>query len=124
MPVTTTRCLPSRVRSTDATSDPLANVLHCIADGRDAFRILVGNLQLVLLFEGHDQLDEIQRIRPQIIEERRLGRDLVFFQAELLGDQLPYLLQNRIVAHGMDPPSWDQAVIVRPPSTTRVWPVI
>src|SRR5690606_5470096 len=123
MPVMTTRCLPSGLRSTSILRDPLPDVLHRVADGDDALRVLVGDLHVVFLFKGHDQLDEIQGIGAQVVEKRRLQRDLVLFEAEFLGDQLPHGLKDSILAHVMDPPQQDQAVMVRPPSTTSVWPV-
>src|SRR6202040_707229 len=52
----------------------------------DLLGVLVGDLHLVLLLERHDQLDEVQRVRVEILDERRLRRHLVRLGAELADD--------------------------------------
>ena len=37
-----------------------------------------------------NQFDSIQRIRPQVVDERRLGGDLVLIDAQLLGHDIDY----------------------------------
>src|SRR5205814_7839862 len=41
-----------------------------------------------LLLERHHELDGVERVRPQVIDERRLVLDLGFVDSELLGDDL------------------------------------
>src|SRR5689334_16792227 len=64
------------------------DVVDRLLDGGDLLGFLVGNLALEFLFERHDQLDGVQRVRAQVIHERRVRRDLVFLHPELLDDDL------------------------------------
>src|SRR5436190_12466835 len=60
-------------------SAPLARATLCwfmtldvskdIADGTDFFRVLVRDLDVVLFFQGHHQLNQIQRVSSQILDE-------------------------------------------------------
>src|SRR4051812_33059802 len=67
---------------------PLVDVVDGVLDGPDLLGVLVRDLRSELLLEAHDQLDQIQRIRVQIVDERRLGLDLVLFDAKLLDHEL------------------------------------
>ena len=53
-------------------------------DGTDALRVLVGDLRAELLFETHDQLDKVKRVRVQVVNERRFRLDFLFIDTELL----------------------------------------
>src|SRR4051812_31446477 len=65
--------------SLDVSLDVVDRLLH----RRDLLRFLVGDLALEFLFESHHQLDGIERIRAEVIHERRIRRDLVFLHAQL-----------------------------------------
>src|SRR5512146_1343618 len=67
---------------------PLVDVIDGILDGADLLRVLVRDLRPELLFEAHDELDEIERVGVQVIDEGRLGLDLILVGAELLDDDL------------------------------------
>src|SRR6266404_5301332 len=66
----------------------LVDVLDRVPNGADLFGILVGDLRPELLLEAHDELDEIERVRVQVVDERSLGLDLILLDAELLDDDL------------------------------------
>ena len=40
-----------------------------ILDGTHFFRILVGNFNFKRVFERHDELDLIKRVRPEVVDE-------------------------------------------------------
>src|SRR5262245_61291613 len=81
IPVTTTRrFMPaSRLRvSPDVVDDLL--------DGGQLLGVLVRDLEGELLLERHDELDDVERIRAEVVDEMRLGLDLRLVDPELLHD--------------------------------------
>src|SRR4029079_19293588 len=62
------------------------DVVDSLADGRDLLRVLVRDLDSELVFELHDQLDQVEGVGVEILLERRLVRELVFVYAELLAE--------------------------------------
>src|SRR6516165_8177920 len=66
----------------------LVDVLGRVTDGPDLLGILVRDLRPEFLFETHDELDEIERVRVQVVDEGRFGFHLVLVHAELLDDDL------------------------------------
>src|SRR5271157_1507025 len=85
IPVTTTRrcklLWSFRVR---------VDVIHRVLDGADLLRVLVRDLDLEGFFESHDQLDRVERIRAEVVHERRVGRHLALFHAQLFHNDLLY----------------------------------
>src|SRR5215472_2060706 len=76
------------------------DVVHDVLHGADLLRFLVGDLHIVLLLERHHELDDVERIRPQVLDEGRLRRHLIFAHAELLADDLFHpLLHARCHVH-------------------------
>src|SRR6185295_17239233 len=71
------------------------DVVHDVLDGADLLRVLVGDLHLVLFLERHDELDDVQRVGAEVLDERRLGSDLVLAHPKLLTDDFAYLGLNR-----------------------------
>src|SRR5262249_36533596 len=63
----------------DVRLDVVDRLLH----GRDLLGFLVRDLALEFFLERHHQLDGIQRVGAQIVHERRVRRDFVFFDAQL-----------------------------------------
>src|SRR4029453_17974264 len=63
----------------DVSLDVIDGLLH----GRDLLGFLVGNFALEFLFQGHDQLARVERVRAQIVNERRVRRYLIFLDAKL-----------------------------------------
>jgi hypothetical protein len=71
---------PSQVLSNPTPSDvrpPLRDVLHRVADGLDLLGVLVGDRDLELVLELHHEFDRVERVRAEVVDERRLRRDLV-----------------------------------------------
>src|SRR5215469_10327863 len=62
------------------------DVVDRIAHGLDVLCLLVGDLHLELFFHRHHQLHDVQAVRPQVLDEGRLGLDLVLAHAQLVGD--------------------------------------
>src|SRR5580765_309156 len=60
------------------------DVLDGLLHARDLLGILVGNLDPELFFEGHHELDRIERVSAKIVNERRIRRHLFFIDAQLL----------------------------------------
>src|SRR5437867_1367978 len=52
------------------------DVVDGLLHGGDLLGFLVGNLGLELLLERHHQLDGVERVRPQVIDERSRVVDL------------------------------------------------
>src|SRR6266849_415451 len=59
-----------------------------VFDRGDCLCILVGNFDAERLFEGHHQLDRIERVGAQIIHKRSGGRHLALIHPQLLDDDL------------------------------------
>src|SRR5579863_7952534 len=89
MPVTTT-LRPKLL----ATFRMLADVIDGVLHGADLLRVLIRNLDVEAFFEGHHQFDRIQRIRAQVVHERRARSDLALVYTQLFYDNLLYFLVN------------------------------
>ena len=63
-----------------------------------------GDLHPELVLELHDQLDEIEGVGVEIVLERRLDRDLVLVDTELLDEDLLDLVED-FFARRQRPPS-------------------
>src|SRR3954452_5882392 len=59
----------------------LVDVIDGVLDRADLLRILVRDLRPELLFEAHDELDQVERVSVQVVDERRLGLDLILVGA-------------------------------------------
>src|SRR5580698_2632453 len=71
----------------------LVDVLDGLLDRGDLFGVLIRNLDLELLLQSHHQLDSVEGVGSEIVDERRIVRDLFLFDAQLLGhDGLDLLL--------------------------------
>ena len=64
------------------------DVVDGVSDGLDFLGVLVGDLDLELLFERQHQLDDRQRVGLQVVRERRFQLDLVGGDLQLLNDDL------------------------------------
>src|ERR1035437_8996592 len=71
-----------------------ADVVDGIRHGANLLRILVGDFDIEGLFEGHHELDGIERIGAQVIHERSAGRDLALVHTQLLNDNLFHFFIN------------------------------
>src|SRR5919108_318118 len=85
-PVTTTRGISTmRLRV-------VLDVLDRVADRHDLLRILVRDLDVEILLQGHDELDGVEGVGAQVLDELRVRVDVVFFDAELLDDDFLHLI--------------------------------
>ena len=71
------------------------DVIDGVFDSADLLRILVGNLDVESLFEGHDQFDGVERVGAQVVDKRRVRRDFALVHAQLLNNDLFYPFINR-----------------------------
>src|SRR5260221_792495 len=62
------------------------DVADSVADRMDLLGVFVADLDLERLLEGHDQLDGVKRISPEIVDERGFHRHLFGVDPELLDD--------------------------------------
>lgn len=62
--------------------------------GLDFLRCLVGDLDPKLVLELHDQLHRVQGVGPEVVDKRRLIRDLFQVHEELLSDDLPNAIRD------------------------------
>src|SRR3954470_15987109 len=72
--------------------DLLVQVGHGIADGAELFRLLVGDIDVELLLECHDQLDGIEAVRSEVFHEAGIACQLLPLDPELFDDDILDLL--------------------------------
>ena len=61
----------------------LLDELDRLTHGLDLLGSVVGNVDLELFFEFHHQLDGIERVSPQVLDERCFGGDLILAHTKL-----------------------------------------
>src|SRR6185437_11910109 len=71
---------------------------HGIAEGLDGLGGIVGDLDREFLFEGHHELDLVERIGAQVVDEAGLFGDLLRIDIEVLDDDLPDAISD--IGHG------------------------
>src|SRR5579864_85875 len=71
------------------------HVIPGLADGTQFLRVLVRDLHAVLLFEGHDQFDQVEGVRLQVFGEGGFRRYLLDVNTKLLRDDAPELVETR-----------------------------
>src|SRR5262249_30442815 len=65
-----------------------------LADGLDLLRLLVGDGNLELFFEFHDELDDVEGVGAHVFDERGGARHLFLVDAEILADDVDHALFN------------------------------
>src|SRR5262249_55419556 len=88
------------VRSSGFMSLVALDVVDDVLDGADLLRLLVRDLHVVLFLERHHELDDVQRVGPEVLDEGGFRGDLLLADAELLADDLLHLLFDRR-CHGL-----------------------
>src|SRR3954465_4961584 len=78
-PVTTTRWVK-------LFPDLLVEVRHGVTHGAELFRLLVGDIDVEFLFEGHDQLDGIEAVGAEVFHEAGVVGQLLALDAQLFDD--------------------------------------
>src|SRR4029079_7147175 len=76
----------------------LVDIFDRVADRRDLLAGVLGNLAPELFLESHDQLDDVEAVRAEIVDEARVFSDLVGFDAEVFDDDLFHPIGS--LAHG------------------------
>src|SRR5579859_4276348 len=71
------------------------NVVDRLADGADALRLLVRDGDLELSLQLHHQLDDVERVCTDVVLERRVARDLLAVDAEVIANDLDHPFFNR-----------------------------
>src|SRR5436190_11916767 len=77
----------------------LLDVGEGVADGADLLRVFVGDLDAVFVLEGHDQLDEVERIGFQVIGKGRFGSHFVLVHLQGVGDDVAQSFESRRIVH-------------------------
>jgi len=72
-----------------------------VANGGELFGFFVGHFDFELFLKGHHQLDGVERIGSEILDELRLGVDLIGVHAELIDDDIFDAFFDGFVGHGM-----------------------
>jgi hypothetical protein len=75
------------------------DVFNDVADRLQLFGVFIRYFDRKFLFKRHDQLDDIQRIRTQIFDERRRWCDLLWVHPQLLDDDVLNLLFDWFLRH-------------------------
>src|SRR5438270_133518 len=68
------------------------DVLDGVADRHDLLGVLVGDLDVEMLLQGHDELDRIEGVGAQVLDELRVRVDVFLVDPELFDDDLLQLL--------------------------------
>src|SRR5512140_765723 len=79
------------------------DVLDHVFDGLDLLGFLVGDLDPELFLHLHHQLDDVEGVRPQVVDERRRVGDLVHVTLELLRHDLANPLFYRHSVSSLSP---------------------
>jgi hypothetical protein len=71
-------------------------VVHRVPDGLELVGIFVRDIDAEFLFEGHDQLDDVEGVGTEILDELGLGSQLLGLDFQFLRDDLldPILLND------------------------------
>src|SRR5207253_7164846 len=77
----------------------LVQVLQRLPHRAQLLGLLVGDVDVELLLEGHDQLDGIEAVRAQVLHEARVGRELVALDPQLFDDDIFDLLFELLHFH-------------------------
>src|SRR5437588_12955046 len=75
------------------------DVVDHVADGLQFFSIFVRHFHGKFFFERHHQFHNIERIGAQVLDKRRLRRDLLRIYSELLDDDVLDLFLDRFFGH-------------------------
>src|SRR6476619_590798 len=102
--------------------DPVVSAMgHDVVDrlpyGRDLLCILVGDLEAELVFQLHDQLDKIERVRVEVGLEGRVLGHLLLVDAELLHQDAAAALECLLTIHALGSPVSGDAT----PETVLAW---
>src|ERR1043165_2200617 len=69
-PVTTTRWVK-------LFPDLLVQVVHGVADGPQLLGLFIGDVDVELLLDGHDELDRVETVGAEVFQETRIAGELL-----------------------------------------------
>src|ERR1700694_3598834 len=75
------------------------DVVDDVADGLQFLSVFVRHFHGKFFFERHHQFHDIERIGAQVLDKRRLRRDLLGVYSELLDDDVLDLFLDRFFGH-------------------------
>src|SRR5581483_8589917 len=78
--------------------DLRVQVADRVADRAELLRVFVGDVDVELLLELHDQLDDVEAVGAEVLDEAGLVGELLALHTELLLDDVADLLS--VVGHG------------------------
>ena len=64
------------------------DVVDGLADRLDLLGLVVGDLDVELFLEFHDQLDDVQRVRADVFDEAGTARDLLLVDGEVFAHDI------------------------------------
>src|SRR5512140_3276038 len=103
IPVTTPRRRPREWRRSSRAVTRISGRLRVrldVGDGvldlLDLLGVLVGDLDAEGFLEGHHELHGVERVGAEVVDEARLGLDLLGLDPELLDDDALDLVLNRV----------------------------
>lgn len=73
--------------------DLFVDVFNGIPYGFDFFRYIVRNFDFEFFFKRHDQFHDVERIRTQIVDERRINIDVGFIDTQLIDYDCFYFIK-------------------------------
>src|SRR5438309_5462453 len=92
MPVTATR------RWSGTGGDLAPEKVHCLPHGGDVLELGVGHLDLEALLDGHDRAHQVDRVKPEVVEQVGLRRYRLRLDLQAVHQHLTQGLQNLLVA--------------------------
>ena len=73
------------------------DVFDDVADALEFFGLFIRHFDAEFFFQGHDQLDGVERIRAEILDKLGCRNDLLRFDAKLFDDDIFYTLFDGFV---------------------------
>lgn len=72
--------------------EPCFHVVNRVLHRTEFLGVFVGDLDVILVLERHDDLNRVQRVASQVLTEKGLWNELVHVDSQHLGDDLFYAL--------------------------------
>ena len=77
----------------------LFDELDRLTESLDLLGGVIWNVDVEFLFQLHDEFDDVERIRADILDEAGLVLDLALFDGEMFANDLDHSRPNLLVAH-------------------------
>src|SRR2546427_706469 len=99
IPVTATRRGERGGASLFAFPHLVVEIVHRGPDGAQLLRLFVRDVDVEFLLEGHDQLDRVEAVGPEVFHEARVVGELVALDPKLFDDNVFDLLFELLHVH-------------------------